>query len=50
MMVQSGLVRLRGYGWLLVGVPAQMNVSCFWTVLVMVVVVLTLSSDDEISF
>ena len=42
MMVQSDPVRLRGYGWLLVGVPAQMDVLGLWLVLVTETVMFTL--------
>ena len=47
--VQSSAVRQWVHGWMSVGVPVQMDVSCFWTVLVMDVVVFTLSVMDEIS-
>ena len=49
MMVQSGAVVLRGYGWMLDGVPAQSAEVGSWTVLVMVVVSLTLYDGVEIS-
>ena len=49
MVVQSSAVGLRGYGWMLDGVPVLGDVLCLWTVLVTKIVMFTLSDGIEIT-